>query len=64
MLILGQVRLGKGSLCPAGLEKRLRKCPLGLEIGKVPLKLIFNNLISSILFIKSMPYPPNKTCNY
>ncbi len=31
MLVLGQVRLSKGKLYPAELEKGLRKAPAGLE---------------------------------
>ena len=49
MYILGQVRLRKGKLCPTGLRKRLKRAPQKLEIGKIPLQLIFNDPISSIL---------------
>ena len=47
MLILGQVRLTKGELCPVGLRKGLDYCPAGLEpttgaknMKKHPLKLL------------------------
>ncbi len=47
MLILGQVSLIKGYLCPAGMEKGKNCAPQELEKGK-NLKQIFNNSRSSI----------------
>ena len=35
MLILGQVRLGKGYVCPQGQERGLVRAPAGVGIGKI-----------------------------
>ena len=54
MTILGQVRLSKGLLCPAGLEKGIGKGPAelepwqGLENGKNTPSNNFKNPRSSI----------------
>ncbi len=50
MLILDQVRLSKGQLCPAGLGKGLIQGPAGTRNRKkIPLQLILNNHRSNIL---------------
>ncbi len=51
MIILGQVRLRLRLVLalPSRFRKEIRIGPLaGLEIGKTPLRIIFNNPISSI----------------
>ncbi len=72
VLILGQVKLNKGQLRPAGLGKGLGQCPAELEppegarnsLKKHPLrpKLIFNNP-RSIIKPGSAP-DPKKVINY
>ncbi len=60
MIILGQVKLSKGYLCPAGLEP-----PMGLEIGKTPPQIIFklprssNKLESALIRSLIDEYPKN-----